>query len=184
MKRTHHIHGVGLLILLAMVLPSCDGCGEKPAPPSKVETTRTVETEHWRMKIPAHWQERKPGVYAGPDRANVAVVVREVPLPVKLLTESVKADLQRAHPDLVLDVERGLTLGDLSAYELRGRFTSRGGKAVVLHQVVVEGGARKYILTFSVLASLYPENRVDFDRITASFRGTMYPLQAPPAVTP
>jgi hypothetical protein len=175
---------IWLAALLALGLAGCDGCtADRSPPPIPVEhkpTTRTVEGAGWSAEIPADWETREPGLFVGPDRANLLVVTKEVPLPVGLLTDSIKQDLLRKHPDMTFDVERGLKLHGLSVYELRGRYTSRGGRRVVQHQLIGEGGKTKYIATLSVLQDFYPDHAADFNRITASFRGEFRPLSPPP----
>ena len=169
------------LILLSMGAGGCDGCN--PDPPPVVPTTQTVSGPGWTAEIPVDWQEREPGLYVGANRANLLVTVKEVPLPVALLTDSIKKDLVRQHQDIVFDVERGLNINGLSLFELRSRYTSPGGKRVVQHQLIGEGGKSKYILTLSVVEDFYPDHRADFDKITASFRGEFHPLtpRDPPA---
>ncbi len=178
---------VGLLFLL-LAVAGCDDCSSRRAPadvaPPAAPSTRTVTGPGWSAEIPAHWESREGGLHIGPNRANLLVTTKEVPLPVGLLTDSIKQDLLRAHPDMTFDTERGLKLHGLSVYELRGRYTSRGGKRVVQHQLIGEGGKTKYIATMSVVEDFYPDHAAEFNRITASFRGEFVPLGPPPEAPP
>lgn len=181
--------GLSLLTAALVLVAACDGCAGRPddaaAPaPAPAPQVRTVDGEGWSIEVPSDWKTHEPGLYVGPDRANVLVRVKEVPLPVALLVDNIKEDLRRRHPDIAFEEQRGLKLGELSVLELRGRYTSRGGKRVVQHQLVGEGGKRKYVVTMSVVEPHYPKHRETFEKITLSFRGEFEALSPAAPVSP
>lgn len=138
-----------------------------------------VQGEGWTASVPADWEEREPGIYVGPDLANVVINVRDVPLPLELLGDGVLEDMKKAHRGYQVLGQHEAGLNGLRALELHGRY-DRGQKSITHHTVVVEGGLKKYILTLSVVTPDYPANQAIFARVIKSFKGTFVaPAEAP-----
>ena len=148
------------------------GCKETPPPPSTPPEVpfKAVETRDWTLQIPQDWHARSPGLYVGPDRANVLVNVRDNAQSLEALSALNLMDLRQTHADYTVLEHRKGTIGGLPAEEVMGRFTGGSGKAITQLTVVVDEGRRKAILTLSVVSRDHPNHAADFGRIVASFR--------------
>ena len=129
---------------------------------------RRVDGDGWSIEVPRSWERRAPNLFVGPDRANVRVEVRAIPLPMALFTDSTRRDLHEL-PGYVLEREEERRRPDgLYTHTLWGRYQHNTTPVAVVTGIYDAGEADKLIVTLTVVAGRLPENRAWFEAVLES----------------